>query len=122
MSEGAAEGIRLEVHGVAAHLVLDRPDRRNALTQAMWRAIPMLVQEAEASGARVLVVRSSTPGIFSAGADIGEYRDSIGDVEWGVANQERVSDGTAALRASSVPVIAAVDGPAFGAGAGLVVS
>jgi enoyl-CoA hydratase/carnithine racemase len=123
VSEAAADGIRLDIDGVAAHLVLDRPDRRNAVTQAMWRAIPAYVAEAEATpGVRVIVVRSSTHGVFSAGADIGEYRDSIGDVEWGVANQERVSEGTAALRASALPVIAAVDGPAFGAGAGLVVS
>ena len=89
----------------------------------MWDEIPKKVtQAASSSGVRVLVVRSSSDGVFSAGADIGEYRDHIGDVAWGIDNQERVSRGTRALRESPLPVIAAVDGPAFGAGAGLVVS
>jgi enoyl-CoA hydratase/carnithine racemase len=115
--------LSLEIAGAAASVVIDRPDRRNALTQQMWNALPELIDQAVASpGVRVLVVRSSTPGVFSAGADIGEYRDHIGDVAWGVDNQDRVSRGTRALRECPLPVIAAVDGPAFGAGAGLVVS
>lgn len=115
--------LSLEIAGAAASVVIDRPDRRNALTQQMWNTLPELIDQAVASpGVRVLVVRSSTPGVFSAGADIGEYRDHIGDVPWGVDNQDRVSRGTRALRECPLPVIAAVDGPAFGAGAGLVVS
>jgi enoyl-CoA hydratase/carnithine racemase len=115
--------LSLEIDGAAASVVIDRPDRRNALTQQMWNALPELIDQAVASpGVRVLVVRSSTSGVFSAGADIGEYRDHIGDVAWGVDNQDRVSRGTRALRECPLPVIAAVDGPAFGAGAGLVVS
>ena len=89
----------------------------------MWDALPGLVEDAAASkGVRVLVVRSSTEAIFSAGADISEYSDHVGDVEWGVDNQQRISQGTRALREAPMPVVAAVDGPAFGAGAGLVVS
>lgn len=115
--------LSLEIVGAAASVVIDRPDRRNALTQQMWNALPELIDQAVASpGVRVLVVRSSTPGVFSAGADIGEYRDHIGDVAWGLDNQDRVSRGTRALRECPLPVIAAVDGSAFGAGAGLVVS
>lgn len=115
--------LRLEIDGPVASLVIDRSARRNAVTQAMWDSMPGLVAEAEATdGVRVLTIQSSTEGIFSAGADIGEYRDHIGDVAWGIDNQERLSRGTLALRESSLPVIAAVDGPAFGAGAGLVVS
>jgi enoyl-CoA hydratase/carnithine racemase len=115
--------LSLEIAGAVASVIIDRPDRRNALTQQMWNALPELIDQAVASpGVRVLVVRSSTPGVFSAGADIGEYRDHIGDVAWGIDNQDRVSRGTRALRECPLPVIAAVDGPAFGAGAGLVVS
>lgn len=106
-----------------ARLEINRPDRRNAMTRSMWASVPALVGQAEAApGVRVIVVASSTPGMFSAGADIGEYRDHLGDAEWGLANQQDMSAGTAALRASRLPVIAVVDGPAFGAGAALVLA
>ena len=115
--------LRLEFSGLVASIVIDRPDRRNAFTQDMWNELPGLVAAAcSTDSARVIVVRSSTPGVFSAGADIAEYRDHIGDVDWGIDNQERVSRGTAALRSAALPVIALVDGPAFGAGAALVAS
>ena len=82
MTQAPTEGIRLDIDGVVARLLLDRPDRRNAITAAMWEAIPTLVAQAEATpGVRVIVVGSSTSGVFSAGADIGEYRDSIGDTD-----------------------------------------
>jgi enoyl-CoA hydratase/carnithine racemase len=119
------DDLRLVVDAEArrATVLIDRPDRKGAFTRAMWEHLPRLVDAACADPAvRVLVIASTTPGTFSAGADIGEYRDHIGDVEWGVDNQETVSAGTAAIRAAALPVIAAVDGPAFGAGAGLVAS
>jgi enoyl-CoA hydratase/carnithine racemase len=115
--------LRLEVAGSVATLLIDRPDRRNAFTQTMWFELPRLVQAAEKlADVRVLVVASSTEGIFSAGADIGEYRDHAGDAEWAIENQGHVAAGTASLRGSALPVIAVIDGPAFGAGAALVAS
>jgi enoyl-CoA hydratase/carnithine racemase len=119
------DDLRLVIDAEArrATVLIDRPDRKGAFTSAMWERLPGLVAAACAEPAvRVLVVASATPGVFSAGADIGEYRDRIGDVEWGASNQESVSAGTAALRQAPLPVVAAVDGPAFGAGAGLVAS
>ena len=40
--------IHLETRGAIAQLILDRPDKRNALSLAMWQAIPSLVGAAAA--------------------------------------------------------------------------
>lgn len=66
--------IRLHTTGAIARLLIDHPQRRNAFTRAMWRALPGLVHEAlDAGQARVLVLQSAQPGLFAAGADISEF-------------------------------------------------
>ena len=67
--------LHLKRSGPVTELVLNRPDRRNALTEAMWADLPGLLDEALADGAlRVLLVRGEG-GHFTAGADIGEFAD-----------------------------------------------
>lgn len=115
--------VRLERHGQAVHLVIDRIDKANAFTQGMWDAVPELVAEAEATpGARVLVVRSATPAVFCAGADLAEYRANAADPSWGLANHVRVSAATAALHGCRLASLAVVAGACAGGGVGLVVS
>ncbi len=48
MADEKAPDLRLEREGGIAYLILDNPARLNALTSAMWAAIPRLVTEAEA--------------------------------------------------------------------------
>lgn len=115
--------LRLEQHGPAVHLVIDRTDKANAFTQAMWDAVPSLVADAESRpGARVLVLRSATRKVFCAGADVAEYRANAGDPDWGLANHVRVSAATAALHGCRLGTVAAVAGPCAGGGVGLVVA
>ncbi len=113
-------GLRLVHEGVAAVLILDRPDKANALTQAMWDAIPDFVAQAQAGPARVLVLRSATTKVFSAGADVAEYRANAGSVEWGLANHVRVTRATDALHHCQLATIAAIAGPCAGGGVGLI--
>ncbi|NYG55813.1 enoyl-CoA hydratase/isomerase family protein [Nocardioides perillae] len=65
--ELAQVGLRFEVDGPVATLTLDRPERRNAQTPAMWRAMARLGAEVP-DEVRVVVVRGA--GVcFSAGLD-----------------------------------------------------
>lgn len=115
------DGLRLEQDGPVLSLYLDRPDKANALTQAMWDDLPGLVATAEeAPGARVLVLRSVTEKVFSAGADVSEYRANAGSVDWGLANHRRVTAATNSLAETPLATIAAIAGPCAGGGVGLI--
>jgi enoyl-CoA hydratase/carnithine racemase len=113
--------LRLEPDGSTVHLVIDRPQKANAVTEQMWDDLPDLIGRAEAMpGARVLVLESSAPTVFCAGADVEEYRAHAGDPGWGQANHERVTRATDALHRSSLATVAAVAGACAGGGVALV--
>lgn len=83
--------LRLERVGRVAHLLIDRAAKRNAITQAMWEALPVLLGEAMADDAvRVLILRAAEPGAFSAGADIAEFASGVHDAAWRAANQAAI--------------------------------
>ena len=89
-------------------ITLDRPERRNAVDHGALLAL--LDAQQQVADARVVVLTGEPPA-FSAGADLtgveqGVYADDL----------HRVLRGFVALGA---PVIAAIDGPALGAGAQL---
>lgn len=113
-------GLRLTREAAVAHLVLDRTEKANALTQQMWDALPELVIQAERCGAVVLVLESATPRVFSAGADVAEYRANAGSIAWGLANHRRVTAATDALHRCRLATIAAIAGPCAGGGVGLI--
>ena len=57
---------------------LDRPAKRNAIDQAMADDLTSALADARRQPC-VLIVHSTTPGIFAAGADIAEFRDRDAD-------------------------------------------
>ncbi len=100
--------------GPVVVVTLDRPQRRNAVDHPTLLAL-LDVQDdlAGASEARVVVLTGAPPA-FSAGADLngveeGEFATALGSVLRGFG-------------ALAMPVIAAVDGPALGAGTQLVIA
>ena len=69
-------------------LRMNRPDRRNAVSQNVWLGLPDLVARINAmDDLRLVVLTSSTPGIFSSGADLVEFTEVGFDVEWSISNQ-----------------------------------
>ena len=101
-------------------LTINRPEKRNALTDAMWRAVPetfnWLVSQQHA---RVVVIRGAGDRDFSAGADIGEFETLRKDAETARSYEAGNSEAFAAVRNCPVPVIAAMRGICFGGGFGL---
>ncbi|WP_202866062.1 enoyl-CoA hydratase/isomerase family protein [Kribbella turkmenica] len=58
--------------GAVARLVIDKVEKRNALTRSMWEVLPGLLAELAADDAvKVLLMTGARPS-FSAGADIGD--------------------------------------------------
>lgn len=115
--------LRLERHGEAAHLLIDRPAKRNAFTLAMWQQLPLLLDQAMADdGVKVVILRSAVPGIFCAGADIQESAAHVQDGAWRAANHAAIAQAQHRLARAEKPVIAAIDGDCVGGGCGLAIA
>ncbi|MFZ9395605.1 MAG: enoyl-CoA hydratase/isomerase family protein [Erythrobacter sp.] len=115
--------LRLAVNGPVARLCIDRPDKRNAMNQAMWDALPALVEAAMAEpGVRVMVLESAHPGVFCAGADIAERLANKDDAQWRAANQAAINRAQHVLARAEKPVIAFIDGDCVGGGCGLALA
>ena len=115
--------LRLETIGPVAHLIIDRAAKRNAFNQAMWEALPGLVAQAMADPAvRVLVLQSAEPGIFCAGADIGQLAANADNPDWLLANQTAINRAQYELTRAAKPTIALIDGDCIGGGCGLALA
>ncbi|KPF75173.1 enoyl-CoA hydratase [alpha proteobacterium AAP81b] len=115
--------LRLETHAGIARLLLDRPARRNACTQAMWDEFPRLVDRAMADPAvRLLIVGSAAPGMFCAGADIAEFASAAGDAEWRARNQAAIRATQVTLARAPKPTLAAIAGDCIGGGCGIALA
>jgi enoyl-CoA hydratase len=92
---------------------LQREDRRNALNLELCRAIHTAVDEAVDGGARVIVI-TGRGSSFCSGADLGGvYGPEFLDALYGMLHH---------LAKVPVPIIAAVNGPAIGAGTQLAIA
>ncbi len=117
------DNLRLTSAGGIARLQIDRPDKRNAMDQAMWEAFPHLVNAAMADPlVRLLVVGSAHPGPFCAGADIGEFARRSTDPVWRDRNQAAIRATQITLARAPKPTIAMVDGDAVGGGCGIALA
>ena len=116
--------LRLESDGPITRLLIDRADKRNAFTLAMWQALPGLLEQAAAlPDLRLLVLQSAQPGgAFCAGADIGELLANKDDSAWLAANQAAINRAQHELTRFPLPTIAYVEGDAVGGGCGLALA
>lgn len=95
-------------------LVLDRAEKANALTAAMLRAVAQEVARAAAAAVPALVL-TGAGRVFSAGADLGEMAEGLGDApEWAQA--------TGALAGYPGLTVAALNGTLAGGAFGLALA
>ena len=105
-------------NGSVATLWLNRPAKRNAVTEAMWAGIAARTGELAADpSVRVLVVRGAGEH-FCAGADIGELSGLSDRTEYHEINK----DADDALAAFPRPTIAFIQGSCVGGGAEIAIS
>ena len=108
-----------EIRGSIAILTLNRPEKLNALTYAMNDLLMQHLDRLEADrGVRLIILTGAGDRAFSAGGDIPEFRASIAEGT-DVAVRAFVRRGqamTARIEGFPKPVIAAVNGIAFGGG------
>lgn len=115
--------LQLLIEGPIARLLIDRADKRNAFTHAMWDTLPAIVAEAvENPRVRAIILTSAKPGIFCAGADIGELMANKDDAGWCAANQAAINKAQHVLARAAKPTIAFIDGDCVGGGCGLALA
>ena len=100
------------VEGVL-RLRMDRPDRRNAVDMALVTALTECLDE---PGARAVVLGSTSPKAFCAGADL-----DIEDAER-ACGSDRLYGLYEKMLTLPVPIVAAIDGYAVGAGVQLAIA
>ena len=104
--------------GPVRTLTLNRPDRFNALDEALLERLPEALERAAADDAVRVVVVTGAGRAFCAGGDLDLMAGGVGDLELGL-HRERAAT---LLREMPKPTVAAVNGVAAGAGFSLALS
>lgn len=110
------EGFDFTVSGGVGTLVIDRPEKRNALSRAMWRQLPEIIAAVDADDSIGALVITGAAGHFSAGSDIADLDVPLADF-W-----ELNSTAEAAVALSRTPTIAAITGNCVGGGTEIAVA
>jgi enoyl-CoA hydratase len=111
--------VHAEHRGAVGLLILDMPRQRNALSAASVGAISKAMDRLESDPAVRCIVVTGRGSVFCAGADVRLLRLAAdGDFE----SLQEVYDGFLRVLRCRVPTIAAVNGPAVGAGFNLALA
>jgi 2-(1,2-epoxy-1,2-dihydrophenyl)acetyl-CoA isomerase len=105
--------------GAVLTITLNRPDVLNALNRAMHEGIQAGLERAKDASIRAVVITGAGRG-FCVGQDLQEFSSGAGDVTQNL--RENYHRTVLAIRALEKPVIAAVNGPAAGAGMSLALA
>ncbi len=111
--------------GATAVLTLNRPERRNALDGSLRDALQAAVGQLRDDTEVRSVVLAGAGGHFCAGGDINAMQQSQEQADLGLRTRGRIQalqHWMGALADLEKPVIAAVDGVAFGAGLSLALA
>src|SRR5689334_66075 len=125
------EDLRAEIDDGVAVLTMNRPERRNAFSAAMLSAMASVLAQVETDESVGCVVLTGAAGAFCAGGDVkgmaarasGNGSGAGGSVDAAIHRQrlsQRATSGR--LWAMPKPTIAAIGGPAAGAGLSLALS
>lgn len=115
--------IDLRRDDAVAHIEISDPERRNAMSVAMWQDLHEAVQAIDADPTlRVCVLRGAGDLAFVSGANISEFDSERDSPEAVVRYNDRVARAQSALSSCRVPVIAAISGVCFGGGLGLALA
>lgn len=119
-------GIRLEREGHLAIVTLDRAERQNTFNEHMLNCLARVITDLKASLPRAVIITGSGDKAFCAGFDVNPDNPQVSSLVGAVERHEkppimahisRIRTTTDELVSLPVPVIAAVNGLAYGGGA-----
>ncbi len=113
----AGRDVLIEKSGPVARVVLNRPDKRNAQGVEFAPALLAALDEVEADPAVSVVVLAANGPVFGGGGDLREIMSpQPTDPEWELELVRGYNRVVARLYHLDRPIIAAVQGPAYGGG------
>ena len=110
------DSVLFEVRDRAALITVNDPDRRNAVTGEISAGLRAAVARAEADTDVHAVIVTGAGSAFCAGADLSALGSAAG------AALRALYDGFLAVADCALPTVAAVNGPAVGAGLNLALA
>ena len=112
-----ADTILIEHEGDIATVVLNRPEKLNALTKPMWQRLGDVFLELGADDAvRCIVIRGAGEKAFAPGNDIGEFENERSNVEQARAYGKVMTRTIEAIGHCRHPVVAQIHGICVGGG------
>ena len=130
----AYECFEVSIENNIAHVILNRPEQRNAMNMAFWKELPEIIEDIDANArARVIVISSRGPH-FSAGLDLTMFGSANDNTQ--TQSEEKAKQRGAAsydnilfmqrsfncLEECRLPVLVAIQGGAIGGGVDLSVA
>ena len=117
------EKLVLQKDGPIGWITFNQPEKRNAVSQEMWQAMPEDVADLSADPAiRVVILRGAGETAFVAGADISQFKDrrrNAADEE----EYRRISGaGSEALARLGKPLVAMIHGFCIGGGVSIAIT
>jgi enoyl-CoA hydratase len=112
-----AARVTLDVTAGVARLTFDHPRRMNAISAAMWRSLPGLLDRVQAEREiRVLILQGAGERAFCTGNDTSEFETIRADAVQSAAYNQLQRDVAQRMAALTKPAIAAIHGHCLGAG------
>ncbi|WP_254762757.1 enoyl-CoA hydratase/isomerase family protein [Natrinema marinum] len=108
------ETIVTETDGNVRTITLDRPDAGNALDTSTLEELTEALEAADSDDAVHAVILAANGNVFVAGSDLDEMKSY--DPASYIGYLDSFNETMNTIRAVDVPVVAAVDGPAYGGG------
>lgn len=107
----------IEQDGAIASLIINRPEKRNAFTLAMFEKLTSILEEIENDPSiKVLLVRGVDESAFASGADISEFMENRFSVEKAKHYNDKALEGIDKLTRFKKPTIAVIQSFAIGGG------